>query len=164
MIRRPPRSTLFPYTTLFRSVQLVDDTVGRFLLALDVVELVGERVRLRAQPLELLLHLRALTPDVFQPPLVVAQLLVEGWGTLGGKGERGKGNGGRRDEESAHDQHPSPFPIPLSPIHTRRRCRPTLVALPTSPISVPKTTTAAACSRVKNAAWMSQRLISTYAP
>src|SRR2546425_1293344 len=59
MIRRPPRSTLFPYTTLFRS-------------------LVGERVRLRAQPLELLLHLRALTPDVFQPSLVVAQLLVEG--------------------------------------------------------------------------------------
>src|SRR2546428_7360571 len=61
MIRRPPRSTLFPYTTLFRS---------------------GERVRLRAQPLELLLHLRALTPDVFQPSLVVAQLLVEGWGAL----------------------------------------------------------------------------------
>src|SRR2546427_12928870 len=24
MIRRPPRSTLFPYTTLFRSVQLAD--------------------------------------------------------------------------------------------------------------------------------------------
>src|SRR2546422_8252768 len=26
MIRRPPRSTLFPYTTLFRSVLLVADT------------------------------------------------------------------------------------------------------------------------------------------
>src|SRR2546422_6751306 len=25
MIRRPPRSTLFPYTTLFRSVQLLSD-------------------------------------------------------------------------------------------------------------------------------------------
>src|SRR3712207_8543782 len=25
MIRRPPRSTLFPYTTLFRSVLVVDD-------------------------------------------------------------------------------------------------------------------------------------------
>src|SRR5256885_12874642 len=25
MIRRPPRSTLFPYTTLFRSVQLLGD-------------------------------------------------------------------------------------------------------------------------------------------
>src|SRR5207244_214686 len=65
------------------TVQLVDDAVGRFLLELDVGQLVGERVRLRAQPLELLLHLRALTPDVFQPSLVVAQLLVEGWGTLG---------------------------------------------------------------------------------
>src|SRR2546430_9993701 len=31
MIRRPPRSTLFPYTTLFRSVQgLADDSVACF--------------------------------------------------------------------------------------------------------------------------------------
>src|SRR2546422_5450593 len=28
MIRRPPRSTLFPYTTLFRSLQAVDDLLG----------------------------------------------------------------------------------------------------------------------------------------
>src|SRR2546428_3552948 len=28
MIRRPPRSTLFPYTTLFRSVVVVDPGVG----------------------------------------------------------------------------------------------------------------------------------------
>src|ERR1039457_7625771 len=28
MIRRPPRSTLFPYTTLFRSVQAAADSVG----------------------------------------------------------------------------------------------------------------------------------------
>src|SRR2546430_13593924 len=27
MIRRPPRSTLFPYTTLFRSVLLIDDVL-----------------------------------------------------------------------------------------------------------------------------------------
>src|SRR5947209_17456293 len=39
MIRRPPRSTLFPYTTLFRSsraargLDLVDDLLGRPLLA-----------------------------------------------------------------------------------------------------------------------------------
>src|SRR2546426_9324422 len=32
MIRRPPRSTLFPYTTLFRSLDYKDDrTLGRFL-------------------------------------------------------------------------------------------------------------------------------------
>src|SRR3712207_7796943 len=32
MIRRPPRSTLFPYTTLFRSVD-VPDVVGRVAVA-----------------------------------------------------------------------------------------------------------------------------------
>src|SRR2546426_5722532 len=30
MIRRPPRSTLFPYTTLFRSVLLVEDPRWRW--------------------------------------------------------------------------------------------------------------------------------------
>src|SRR5258708_17203896 len=30
MIRRPPRSTLFPYTTLFRSPQPVDGSPGRY--------------------------------------------------------------------------------------------------------------------------------------
>src|SRR2546422_1381033 len=29
MIRRPPRSTLFPYTTLFRSVDAVRDVAGK---------------------------------------------------------------------------------------------------------------------------------------
>src|SRR3712207_7947112 len=31
MIRRPPRSTLFPYTTLFRSVQEIDVDTGKVL-------------------------------------------------------------------------------------------------------------------------------------
>src|SRR5258707_8542850 len=31
MIRRPPRSTLFPYTTLFRSLHGRDDVAGRLL-------------------------------------------------------------------------------------------------------------------------------------
>src|SRR5438270_9709358 len=31
MIRRPPRSTLFPYTTLFRSVHVHRDSSGRVL-------------------------------------------------------------------------------------------------------------------------------------
>src|SRR5690242_20515024 len=30
MIRRPPRSTLFPYTTLFRSITASSDTSGTF--------------------------------------------------------------------------------------------------------------------------------------
>src|SRR2546425_9563995 len=47
MIRRPPRSTLFPYTTLFRSLQL-DHEPDPFLIGLvpdvaDAFELLGER-------------------------------------------------------------------------------------------------------------------------
>src|SRR3712207_8749110 len=41
MIRRPPRSTLFPYTTLFRSVLRLQDT--RVLLRVGSVGAVGER-------------------------------------------------------------------------------------------------------------------------
>src|SRR3712207_7073060 len=32
MIRRPPRSTLFPYTTLFRSVQVIQGRIPMFRL------------------------------------------------------------------------------------------------------------------------------------
>src|SRR3712207_9295964 len=35
MIRRPPRSTLFPYTTLFRSLQKADNKVDGVLAAND---------------------------------------------------------------------------------------------------------------------------------
>src|SRR2546430_10868736 len=38
MIRRPPRSTLFPYTTLFRSASLHARKVQPFRDGLDVVE------------------------------------------------------------------------------------------------------------------------------
>src|SRR2546425_11273923 len=47
MIRRPPRSTLFPYTTLFRSNEIpraegiVEEHVGKFLSWQASVELVG---------------------------------------------------------------------------------------------------------------------------
>src|SRR2546430_10805094 len=36
MIRRPPRSTLFPYTTLFRSPEGVKQVIARRLARLDV--------------------------------------------------------------------------------------------------------------------------------
>src|SRR5256885_5285307 len=39
MIRRPPRSTLFPYTTLFRSQRLI----GRAVRAVTDFEALGER-------------------------------------------------------------------------------------------------------------------------
>src|SRR2546426_5670744 len=35
MIRRPPRSTLFPYTTLFRSLDGLPNTAGKSLSALE---------------------------------------------------------------------------------------------------------------------------------
>src|SRR5256714_8347128 len=35
MIRRPPRSTLFPYTTLFRSVRTAADSDARFVFRDD---------------------------------------------------------------------------------------------------------------------------------
>src|SRR5258707_5869670 len=38
MIRRPPRSTLFPYTTLFRS-QILEGTVADQFLDLDIDEI-----------------------------------------------------------------------------------------------------------------------------
>src|SRR5260370_18065673 len=37
MIRRPPRSTLFPYTTLFRSVSGVDGNASKSVDGVDVV-------------------------------------------------------------------------------------------------------------------------------
>src|SRR3712207_8284344 len=40
MIRRPPRSTLFPYTTLFRSARIAARTVGDPPTLLDCVVLV----------------------------------------------------------------------------------------------------------------------------
>src|SRR3712207_8485248 len=53
MIRRPPRSTLFPYTTLFRSRILLRD--GLEFVA-DAVARVDERVR-RAERLQLVAKL-----------------------------------------------------------------------------------------------------------
>src|SRR2546422_9925256 len=50
MIRRPPRSTLFPYTTLFRShgVSLIpDDVIEQIRDAADIVGIIGEHVELK---------------------------------------------------------------------------------------------------------------------
>src|SRR5256885_8706517 len=43
MIRRPPRSTLFPYTTLFRSVALLIDSSGDIRDRIRVVQIGGHR-------------------------------------------------------------------------------------------------------------------------
>src|SRR3989441_5210661 len=48
MIRRPPRSTLFPYTTLFRSpsgvTRMVDMGVEPYLVAATVLGILGQRL------------------------------------------------------------------------------------------------------------------------
>src|SRR2546430_11601321 len=41
MIRRPPRSTLFPYTTLFRSVEMMLDATQNFAQPLSAERLFG---------------------------------------------------------------------------------------------------------------------------
>src|SRR5690554_7843480 len=49
MIRRPPRSTLFPYTTLFRSINSETDFVAKADDFTNFVEAVAKKV-LEAQP------------------------------------------------------------------------------------------------------------------
>src|SRR3712207_7459653 len=50
MIRRPPRSTLFPYTTLFRSetVLVVEDDLGVAGVTRELLELAGYAVQTAA--------------------------------------------------------------------------------------------------------------------
>src|SRR5256885_17033100 len=53
MIRRPPRSTLFPYTTLFRSLLVVDGVPwgGAFSPAVPTLDLNGvERIEIMKGP------------------------------------------------------------------------------------------------------------------
>src|SRR5436305_9713996 len=64
MIRRPPRSTLFPYTTLFRSVPVDEEELGE-AAALDDVELVRELPRDTRRHLTVL-DARALLTDRIQ--------------------------------------------------------------------------------------------------
>src|SRR2546425_5779542 len=51
MIRRPPRSTLFPYTTLFRSTLEIVGTTGKVTVALAVVPSAKLAVTVRLAPL-----------------------------------------------------------------------------------------------------------------
>src|SRR3989449_11781117 len=86
MIRRPPRSTLFPYTTLFRSPVAVDVVDGDAAGLVVVHQGVGgaRRQRLRPQPATDGLHERRLAraqlarePDHSRRGESAAQLLTE---------------------------------------------------------------------------------------
>src|SRR5260370_17810695 len=49
MIRRPPRSTLFPYTTLFRSRGILGESAGLSADLADLVDPLADDARCRAR-------------------------------------------------------------------------------------------------------------------
>src|SRR3712207_7332546 len=86
MIRRPPRSTLFPYTTLFRSDGLVDLHAAEHVVGLDrqeLLERVGGAVRLEspdlhlAEPLAAELRSEEHTSELQSRQYIVCRLLLE---------------------------------------------------------------------------------------
>src|SRR5258708_25060892 len=69
MIRRPPRSTLFPYTTLFRSVQGDEQVQPTIVIVIHQVERVtGRHVSQRSEE-----H----TSELQSPDHLVCRLLLE---------------------------------------------------------------------------------------
>src|SRR5258708_26977931 len=78
MIRRPPRSTLFPYTTLFRS-QLVEECADPAHL-LQLLQLALEVSHIEALPLDHLLgqaRSEEHTSELQSPDHIVCRLLLE---------------------------------------------------------------------------------------
>src|SRR2546427_11369429 len=75
MIRRPPRSTLFPYTTLFRSLRFLGGEPGdRLELALLLLERRGEAAFLLAEHLLARDEVAVLGGGLGQPPLELVEL------------------------------------------------------------------------------------------
>src|SRR4051812_49938692 len=56
MIRRPPRSTLFPYTTLFRSIRLPPDYAGNEHQKESLAQLAADTLRSEEHTSELQSH------------------------------------------------------------------------------------------------------------
>src|SRR3712207_8007731 len=80
MIRRPPRSTLFPYTTLFRSLNDVKPVLGVDLRDVDVVDqVVGLRVEpdLPLRRVELEARSEEHTSELQSRQYLVCRLLLE---------------------------------------------------------------------------------------
>src|SRR5687767_15519011 len=79
MIRRPPRSTLFPYTTLFRSEKVVEEAVRGSLAPLDSAAPLGaigyqlSGIGGSGMPLELFAHTDPIA-DSRQPIAPLLQL------------------------------------------------------------------------------------------
>src|SRR2546430_12480845 len=77
MIRRPPRSTLFPYTTLFRSVYGAPYDIGLALDSDDDIRPVGEWTLLRTVALKLQLRSEEHTSELQSQSNLVCRLLLE---------------------------------------------------------------------------------------
>src|SRR5258708_31742605 len=78
MIRRPPRSTLFPYTTLFRSLfRSVIDRIERAELHLRVVLAQHLRDRRRQRRFAVINRSEEHTSELQSPDHLVCRLLLE---------------------------------------------------------------------------------------
>src|SRR2546425_13333948 len=107
MIRRPPRSTLFPYTTLFRSREL------------DLR--VPDRRDLRERALEILLHE---TADGIQLEADPRNAPTTGNEEMGmGNGKAAERQAGGCNKRTPIDFDHSPFPVPHSRPHSSLRVR-----------------------------------------
>src|SRR5258708_10948907 len=83
MIRRPPRSTLFPYTTLFRSLGVVSDEIFSDLLTHFERLATEERFKTCHVDLACLKRSEEHTSELQSPDHLVCRLLLEkidmGW-------------------------------------------------------------------------------------
>src|SRR5438552_13798138 len=75
MLRRPPRSTLFPYTTLFRSKRLARVAVTRAVAAQQLHLQVGQRAGPPRAPAPL--RSEEHTSELQSPDHLVCRLLLE---------------------------------------------------------------------------------------
>src|SRR3989442_10040276 len=82
MIRRPPRSTLFPYTTLFRSFKLADDVLRQGVQGIAEVINVPGMVNVDFADVRSVLHNAGTrseehTSELQSRPHLVCRLLLE---------------------------------------------------------------------------------------
>src|SRR5256885_8571354 len=76
MIRRPPRSTLFPYTTLFRSLLSVMSMVGITAVGMTLLIIAGE-IDLSVGSQQALIRSEEHTSELQSPCNLVCRLLLE---------------------------------------------------------------------------------------
>src|SRR5690554_7503886 len=79
MIRRPPRSTLFPYTTLFRSIAIQDEQTDQVVEAIVNAASTGKigDGKIFITPLEQIVRSEEHTSELQSRPHLVCRLLLE---------------------------------------------------------------------------------------